>query len=326
MATQETQQLDNIISSRRAMMLGGGALAALALAGTAKAQAPAVSDTDVLNFALNLEYLEAEFYTLAASGQTLAQFGIGTGPGTTAAGTAVITTKGTNAYTSCKVNFTSPIINAYAIETAAEERNHVTFLRGAIGADAVAEPNIDLLTPFGTLGGLIQVPGFDPFASDLAFLLGSYIFEDVGVSAYHGGAGLITSPVALGAAAKIHAVEAYHAGIVRTALFGIDQSASALGPAGTLRTLTQRISGVRALLDGTSTGTPDDVGLTTLNVALNGTAATYAGSTVVNADANAIGWARTPSQVLNIVYATPGTGVSVGGFFPAGLNGNVKTT
>ena len=326
MATQETQQLDNVISSRRAMMLGGGALAALALAGSAKAQAAAVSDNDVLNFALNLEYLEAEFYTLAASGQTLAQNGVGTGAGTTAAGSAVITTKGTNAYASCKVSFTSPIIAAYALETAAEERNHVTFLRQALGTNAVAEPNIDLYTPFGTLGGLIGAPGFDPFANDFTFLLGSYIFEDVGVSAYHGGAGLITSPVALGAAAKIHAVEAYHAGIVRTAIYGLDQNASPLGAAGTLRMLTQKISGVRATLDGTVGGTPDDIGLATANVALNGATATYVGSTIVNADANAIGWARTPSQVLNIVYATPGTGVSMGGFFPAGLNGTVKTT
>ena len=323
MATQETQQLDNLISSRRAMMLGGGALAALALAGSAKAQAAAVSDNDVLNFALNLEYLEAEFYTLAASGQTLSQFGgIGTGAGATTAGTAVITTKST----SCKVPFTMPNIAAYALEVAAEERNHVTFLRGALAANAVAEPNIDLLNSFAALGELIGVPGFDPFASDLTFLLGSYIFEDVGVSAYHGGAGLLTSTVALGAAAKIHAVEAYHAGLVRTALYGLDQAATALGPVGTLRTLTQKISGVRATLDGTASGTADDVGLTMANVALNGSSATYAGSTIVNADANAIGWARTPSQVLNIVYAKAGAGVSSGGFFPAGLNGNVKTS
>ncbi len=327
MATQETQQLDNIISSRRAMMLGGGALAALALAGTAKAQAATVSDTDVLNFALNLEYLEAEFYSLAASGQTLAQMNIGTGAGTTATGNAVITTKGNNAYTSCKVPFTMPNVQAYALEVAAEERNHVTFLRTALAGDAVQEPNIDLVNSFSALGGLIHVPGFDPFANDLTFLLGAYIFEDVGVSAYHGGAGLISDSTKLSAAAKIHAVEAYHAGLIRTTLFGIDQAQTDLGPAGTLLSLTRAISTVRAQLDGTSSGTPDDVGVTSgALVALNGTSASYSSSTIVNADTNAIGWARTPAQVLNIVYAKAGTGVSSGGFFPAGLNGNVKST
>ncbi len=337
MATQETQQLDNIISSRRAIMLGGGALAALALAGTANAQAATVSDNDVLNFALNLEYLEAEFYTLAATGQTLAQFGVSTNAGAstspiTFAPATVVTKAGTSSgsasvnVSATKVPFALPAVEAYALELAAEERNHVNDLRAALGASAVAEPNIDLYNSFLALGTAIGVPGFDPFASDYTFLLGSYIFEDVGVSAYHGGAALLSSTVALGAAAKIHAVEAYHAGIIRTTIYGLDQNPTPIGPPSTLRVLTQRISQTRAMLDGTLSGTPDDVGLNIANVALNGTAATYVGSTIVNADANAIGWARTPNQVLNIVYATPGAGVTSGGFFPAGLNGNVKTT
>lgn len=324
MATQETQQLDDIISSRRAMMLGGAALAGLALTGTAKAQAT-VTDNDVLNFALNLEYLEGEFYTLAASGQTLQQAGIATG----AAGAVIPVPTGTTVNTSAtitvkanpQVPFTIPSVQAYALELAAEERLHVTFLQKALGSAAVAEPNIDLLNSFAALGGLIGVPGFDPFANDLTFLLGSYIFEDVGVSAYHGGALLLSDKTVLDSAAKIHAVEAYHAGTIRTTIYGMDQRATALGPAGTLLGLTQAISNVRATLDGTSTGTPDDVGVSnTATVTLNG--ASYPSSTIVNADANALGWARSTTQVLRIVYAN--ANATPGGFFPNGLNGTVK--
>lgn len=324
MATQETQQLDNIISSRRALMLGGGALATLVLAKSGIAQTTTFTDTDILNFALNLEYLEGEFYTLATAGQTLSQFGTGTGAGSTTAGTAVITTKNSNSYTSCKVPFTLPNVAAYALETAAEERLHVTFLRQALASAAVTEPNIDLVNSFAALGTLIGAPGFDPFLDDYHFLLGAYIFEDVGVSAYHGAAGLISSATTLSAAAKIHAVEAYHAGLIRTSIYAIDQQPTPIGPPSTMRVLAQRISGVRATLDGTAGATPDDIGLTIATYPLNGGAG-LVGSTIVNADSNSIGWSRTTSQVLSIVFANGAAGTTSGGFFPAGVNGNIKT-
>jgi hypothetical protein len=36
-----------------------------------------IPETDILNFALNLEYLEAEFYTYASTGKSISSFGVG---------------------------------------------------------------------------------------------------------------------------------------------------------------------------------------------------------------------------------------------------------
>jgi hypothetical protein len=69
-------------SRRNAILLGGAALAGMLFSRNAKAQSSStVTDADILNFALNLEYLEAQFYTLATTGLTIDQLGISTESG-----------------------------------------------------------------------------------------------------------------------------------------------------------------------------------------------------------------------------------------------------
>jgi Ferritin-like domain len=330
MATLETQVLDDIIvkSRRKMLSFGTSALAGLVLAGvTRKAEAATLVDADYLNFALNLEYLEANFYNLAVNGVTIDK--LPTPIGITGVGTqGTVTTKANFA----KVPFSNSTIAAYAKETAIEEGKHVNFLRTALGSAAVAQPAINLVDSFNTLAvGAGVGASFDPFASDAFFLIGAYIFEDVGVTAYHGAAGALTVTANLAAAGGILAVEAYHAGLVRTAINALDAGN------GTLTGITQKISAFRSMLanpasaptkqitDGGIAGA-DDQGIdNTVKVALNTASATFSSTTILDADNNSITFARTPAQILSIVTGNSPAAASgnKGVFFTAGLNGNV---
>jgi Ferritin-like domain len=284
---------------RNTGLMTAGALLASQLPNMTQAQMADI-DVDVLNFALNLEYLEAEFY-LAAVGRTpkYGADGVGGAGGTVTGGKAV---------TFSNTPF-GKAAKEYANEIADDEEQHVLFLRKALGAKAVARPNINIGTAFADAADKASagaIKGFDPYANELFFLHGAYIFEDVGVTAYKGAARLITNKDYLEAAAGILGVEAYHAGEVRTLLYSQKDVVAAAG-----LTVTQIVQAISKLRD-TLAGTAKDQGIVTADGKAN----------IVLADSNSIAFSRSTDEVLKIVYGsaskTPGL------FFPDGLNGSIK--
>lgn len=192
------------LANRRNFLKGAGiagiglATATLAVdkfgAGEQKVEAASsYGDAEILNFALNLEYLEAEFYLMATYGTTLVKSGIlkswdESGP-----------TTGGN-----KVpNFSTADVAYIATALRTDEVAHVLFLRSALGSAAVKKPAIDL-----------SALGYG-FASVHSFLELSRQFEDVGVSAYLGAAPYVTNKTYLSAAGAILGTEAQHSGAIR---------------------------------------------------------------------------------------------------------------
>jgi hypothetical protein len=248
--------------------------------------APAITDADIFNFALNLEYLEASYYLFAVTGSGIPAANTGTSPGAVTGGAAV--------------PFKTPAIQAYAQEIANDELAHVLFLRNALGSAAVDMPAIDLQNSFNAAASAAGIgSSFNPFADEDSFIVGAFVFEDVGVTAYHGAASLLSSTTNLGYAAGIYATEAYHAGEIRTLL-------AYLGAP--YLTYANQISALRAAAGG-------------------GAEVPVSGGSIVNCDGNSIAFDRTTDQVLHIVYLNATAGVvSKGGFFPNGLNGTITAS
>ncbi len=280
-------------------MMGAGAV--LTACGGVVAQPPAKDtnyDAAILNFALNLEYLEAAFY-LAAVGR-IAEL-----PGGDA---EVVLPAGFDGKTS--IAFTNAAVAQYADEIATDELNHVVFLRAALGdvlkASVAPRPKIDLAGGFSAAAnaafGTTLAPVFDPFANELFFLHGAFIFEDVGVTAYNGAAPYITDkPTVLQKAAGILGVEAYHAGEIRTLLYAQKDVVTPYGA--TVEAVVDAISKLRAAAGGGK-----DQG-----IVVNGKA------NILPTDENSVAFARTPREVANIVFLDTTSKALKGGFYPEGL-------
>lgn len=278
-----SKMIDEVVSASpnrrkflKTMGAAAAAVGAMSVISPTTAEAQSSTEITVLNFALNLEYLEAEFYTYAVYGTSITDFGIGINgqanpPNPSEGGTTV---------GGSQVTFSNSLVftPAIAAEIGSDERAHVVLLRSALGSLAVAKPNINL-----------NALGFG-FGSQDEFLMLSRIFEDIGVSAYAGAAGLLTTPAYITTAARILAAEAEHVATIRTQIARLNVPTSPLDGADLI---------------------PPPSGPTTQYLSIN--------------PSNGLVATRTPGQVLYLAFGMM-AGVMQGGFFPTGVNGAITTS
>ncbi|MEG3146719.1 ferritin-like domain-containing protein [Sphingomonas sp. RT2P30] len=306
-------------SERRQFFRTALGAAAVTVAGAAaltvgpRAFADTSNDVDFLNFALQLKYLEAQFYNFAA-------FGTGLSAGQITAGSTTLT--GTNvagaATGARQVSFTDPVVAQIAGEIAQDSAAHVAWLRTELGTQTSAQPAIDLSTTatgaFSTaMRAATVISGasatFDPYASDGNFLLAAFLLADIGVTALRNASPLLADTGHVEVLNGAMITDAYHSAAIRTLLYAKGATTASL------RSNADLISNLRDALDGT---TDDDQGIspTTGTNPVSNVVPTYADGTV---------YARGAGNVLNILFLNSAQ-VTKGGFFPSGVNGTVTTS
>ncbi len=272
------------------VLAAGAAATGAAVVNSAPAAAQSVTDADVLNFALNLEYLEGEYYIRGFLGRGLDPADVSAPNGVGNAGFVL---------GGSLVPFQTAVVAGVIERITVDEVDHIRFIRRVLGKQAVARPNVDLLNSFNAVAvaaGLIPAgTQFNPFANEVNFLIGALSLTDVGVTAYAGAARLLQSKDNLDAAASILAAESYHAGALRTLLSTFGQ-----------QNVFNAISAVRAKL-----GNGKEQGLSIPNFNYN----------IAPVDSDGLVYRRTAAEVLGIVYNGVPSG---GGFFPDRANGTIR--
>jgi hypothetical protein len=277
-----------------ALAAGSVPVALAALSREVYGQSPTAPVTQVLQFALLLENLEAEFYKTVTAGG--AGFSAANNP--QAAAFAPVRQAIAALPNAAAVLATLTLIRDHEIA-------HVALLRSALGANA--GPALTGAA-FDFTGG--RNPGtssgpFLPATQNLAVALAAtQAFEDTGVRAYKGQAPLLARTATLEVALRIHAMEARHASRIRRIRRSLTTSADVLRYSGTIR-------GGGAAAAGAPAGTPANLvpafeaiygGATSeANVTQGGLSVAGLGGTGANAAGEAFDEPLTRAEVVAIV-------------------------
>ncbi|KAK6146247.1 hypothetical protein DH2020_020116 [Rehmannia glutinosa] len=284
------------------------------------------SDVDLLEFPLNLEYLEAEFFSWGALGRGLDSFA----PNLTMGGPPPI------GVTKAKL---SPVIKDIIAQFALQEFGHLRFTLNSLYSldNSCHSPFTRLLAIQKTVPGfprpLLNLsaasfatvmnnafekplePPFDPYANDINYLLASYVIPYVGLTGYVGANPKLQSPTSRRLVAGLLGVESGQDAVLRALLY--ERAFVKVYPYEiTVAEFTNKISSLRNKLG--KRGLKDE-GL--IVKPIQGAEGKIPGNVLVG-DQYSLSFGRTPEEILRIVYGT-GKEDKPGGFYPKGGDGKI---
>jgi hypothetical protein len=247
-------------------------------------------DVSVIELGLNNEYLEAEFYLRALTGNGLPSMDI---IGAGSPGTVVVNTQR-------RVTFANPFIKAMAQQLADDELAHVLDVRAtfaSFGLIPPARPTIDFVSSFQLLSSQAGLNRhFDPLGNETDFLLASFFFEENDSTLLIAAIGAIENLELRSTLASLLGNETAHDGFVRLGL--AQEHSRTIAEANKIIQLKQKLTGSTTTIFQPLTDNDKLI--------------------LVPAGANAEVVALTPQQYMgNVFLSSNGT---AGGFFPDGLN------
>ncbi|MCO5550113.1 hypothetical protein L7F22_003593 [Adiantum nelumboides] len=261
-------------------------------------------EIDTFHFAMNVEYLEAEWFSWAAFG-----YGLDVVAPYFARGPPPIGVHRANL---------DELTYSICAQFAWQEVDHLRAIWETTGG--MRRPLIDLseniwATLMNQAFGFILVPPFNPYEDGMKFLLASYIIPYIGLTGYVGANPLLTTATAKRLLAGLEGVESGQDGVIRAYLYE-RRNERVSGYIYTVAQFTDAISNLRNRLG--RTGVVDE-GLV-VPMCLGAHSSTT--QNVLSADRFSLSYSRTPEQILRILYGT-GNESLPGAFYPRGANGRI---
>ncbi|PHU18311.1 Desiccation-related protein PCC13-62 [Capsicum chinense] len=263
------------------------------------------SDVDLIEFPLNLEFMEAEFFLWGSLGYGLDKFA----PELADGGPVPI---------SARIAKLSPLMRDVIAQFGFQEVGHVRAIKDTVAG--FPRPLLNLsrelfATVMNDAFGHPLEPPFDPYANDINYLLASYVIPYVGLTGYVGANPKLHSPTAKRLVAGLLGVESGQDAVLRALLY--ERGRENVKPYGiTVTEFTNRISALRNKLG--RHGIKDEG----LRVQREFGAEGSIRGNILAGDKYSLAYDRTPEEILRIVYGS-GQESKPGGFYPNGAEGRI---